>query len=111
MRKFRVVAPIFASLLYLAVPVWGETLSAPEMQSAGVCPAPAASGTLPGLLPQPLFKSTGCGSCSDPGCQGVPLGMFCGFRGAPAYCTGLIVGSETLMCPEGGYECRCVFES
>jgi len=103
MRKAFRTVPVLLILLGLALPVWGEVQPAPAVSSAAVCSAPAAA--LPWLAPPPLFRTTGCGTCSDTPCNGLPLGATCATSGT---CIGIFVGGHPRTCSDGsGYQCLC----
>lgn len=108
MRKTLCVVPALAILFVLALPAWGAALSAPAENPAEVCPVPAGSATLPDLLPEPLFKTGVCGSCSDLVCRGVVLEGPCLTPDGPGICLGFIVSGNPLVCGDGGYQCGCI---
>jgi hypothetical protein len=118
MRKTLCAVPVLMMLLCLALPVWGESPSAPPVPSplAGARPVSSTSGSvvLPDVIPVPVFKtlrcngSGQCGGCSG-SCAGLDPGCSClAENGQAGQCFGLQVGSDIPYCPRTTkYQCAC----
>jgi hypothetical protein len=110
-RKTLSTVTTVLSLLGLALPALGQTPTVPMAPAPKLCPAPASSPVLPALQPPPFFKTTGCGSCSDPGCPGQPLGTACG-PGLAGTCAGIVTNGHVWTCPgTSDIMCTCLLDN